>query len=131
MGETGDVSGRARVKAGLWRGMQWGAILSLYVTVISIVGNGRVLRQLGAPLSAVITGYLVGGALAGAILAALKPLRRAWWGRFLSGGLAGTVGGIALAITLRPAAPLLIQLAVGLLFGLTVGGLSGLLWLRQ
>jgi hypothetical protein len=61
LGETGDETGRARVKAGLWRGMQSGAILSLYVTVISIVGKGRVLRQLGAPLSAVITGYLVGG----------------------------------------------------------------------
>lgn len=131
MGETEEEPGRARVRAGLWRGLQWGAILSLYVTIISVVGKGRVLRELGAPLPALIAGYLIGGALAGAILAALKPLRRAWWGRLLSGVLAGTAGGIVLAMTLRPAAPLLIQLAVGLLFGLTVGGLSGLVWLRQ
>lgn len=122
---------RARAIAGAWRGLRWGALLSLYVTAMDVIGKGRALRDLGASLPALIWAYLLGGMLAGALLAALRPLRRAWWGRLASGIVAGTVGGFVLLAALRPEGPLAVKVASAVLFGVTVGGLSGLFWLQR
>ena len=117
--------------AGIWRGLRWGALLSLYVVVMDMIGKGHVLKELDVSLPALIWAYLVGGMLTGALLALLSPLRRVWWGRLASGIIAGTAGGFVLLVALRPGGLLIDKIAGALLFGLAVGGLSGLLWLRR
>jgi hypothetical protein len=98
---------------------------------MDMIGRGRALKDLGISLPALIWAYLVGGMLTGALLALLNPLRRVWWGRLASGIIAGTAGGFVLLMALRPEGLLIDKIAGALLFGLSVGGLSGLFWLRR
>lgn len=131
VGDDDSDSLRARAVAGAWRGLRWGALLGLYVSIMDVVGHGRALRDLGASLPGMIWAYLLGGVLAGTLLALLRPLRQAWWGRLVSGVVAGTAGGFVLIVALRPEGSLAAHAITAVLFGVSVGGLSGLLWLRR
>ena len=131
MPKSSPATARTRAMAGAWRGLQWGAVLSLYVSVMYVVGKGRALHALGTSLPVMIAAYLVGGGLAGATLGALRPLRRVWWGRLVSGVAAGTAGGLALMVALAPSSRVAVMVVSAVLFGLVVGGPSALLWLRR
>lgn len=75
--------------SGVAGGAVIGGLLSLWITLVYLVGGSEPFTENGTTYGAVVAVYLAGGALVGAVFGVLRPWVRGHW----SAAAAGFVGG--------------------------------------
>ena len=107
-------------------GLGIGVLFSLYVVVAYAVTAGSILDGYGTTLPVVLATYLGGGIVGGAIVGALLPLGRRWYGAMLVGSIGLMPFYAMIEFAMFPAGRRSIYMLSTLLVAATVGSLAGL-----
>ena len=118
-----------RVAKSVGRGFVYAMLLSLWAALMNALSHGRALERLDTSLPQVTASSLLALPAAWFVLGVLRPLCSQWWGRMLSGCLAGATGGAILGGVLGKSITAKQLLGVTLIFAV-IWSIGGLVWLR-
>jgi hypothetical protein len=97
---------RSSLRRDLRRGIGWGlaigGVFTAYVAVVTVLRGSDVGAEVGLPLWVLIAGYLLGGAVAGALVGLFAPIGRTRSGAMLLGTMAALPISAFFTVLLRP-----------------------------
>ena len=126
-----DPKQTKHTRTNMLQGLKWGAIagsaFAVWTLVVALVsGHGAFTERYDAPPLVVTIVYLLGGTLAGTVIAMLQPFARSRRGWILVGILAVLPFGAGIRFAKYGAQPWMTQDTVGLaVFSIALGGIGG------
>jgi hypothetical protein len=109
-------------------GLMFAAALSLVATALFVVSNGAAIDRSFAMLTRVITAYVVGGVVSGAVFGLLRPLARWAIGAAVLGAIVVTPAYAGMRFAIHGFIPWTVQdTSEVLVLSSLIGGLSGVM----